>query len=56
MFFDNYQENYMLLSDRESEVIDYLVKEDSLEGLTLKKITQDLHISSSTVIRASKKM
>ncbi|MGT2887946.1 MurR/RpiR family transcriptional regulator [Streptococcus didelphis] len=56
MFFDNYQEKYLLLSNREAEVIDYLLKQDSIENVTLKSISQDLLLSSSTVIRACKKM
>lgn len=56
MFFEQYKENYFKLSDREAEIIDYLMKQDNLENITLKQISQDCFVSSSTVIRACKKL
>lgn len=56
MFFENLKQNYDKLSNAEQEVIDYLMKQEHIESLTLKAIRQDIFISSSTVIRACKKL
>lgn len=56
MFFDNLKKNYEKLSITEQQVIDYLMKENNIENITLKTIKHDIYISSSTVIRACKKL
>ena len=56
MFFDNLKENYDKLSISEQQAIDYLMKQDNIEHTTLKEIKQAVLISSSTVIRACKKL
>ncbi len=49
-------ERYKNLSDNEKAVINYILKCDDLNKLKLKNITQTLFLSSSTVIRACKKL
>ena len=56
MFFDNLKNNYDKLSISEQQAIDYLMKQDNIEHTTLKEIKQAILISSSTVIRACKKL
>ena len=56
MFFDNLKNNYDKLSISEQQAIDYLMKQDNIEHTTLKEIKQAVLISSSTVIRACKKL
>ena len=56
MFFDNLKENYDKLSISEQQAIDYLMKQDNIEHTTLKEIKQAVLVSSSTVIRACKKL
>ncbi|AND78915.1 MurR/RpiR family transcriptional regulator [Streptococcus pantholopis] len=56
MFLENFKNNYDKLSVSEQEVIDYLMKQEHLESLTLKQIGSDTFLSSSTVIRACKKL
>lgn len=56
MFLENLKNNYDKLSINEQIIIDYLVKQDSLENLTLKQISGETFLSSSTIIRACKKL
>ena len=56
MFFVNLKENYDRLSISEQQAIDYLMKQDNIEHTTLKEIKQAVLVSSSTVIRACKKL
>ena len=56
MFFENLKENYDRLSISEQQAIDYLMKQDNIEHTTLKEIKQEILVSSSTVIRACKKL
>ena len=56
MFFENLKENYDRLSISEQQAIDYLMKQDNIEHTTLKEIKQAVLVSSSTVIRACKKL
>ena len=56
MFFENLKENYDKLSISEQQAIDYLMKQDNIEHTTLKEIKQEILVSSSTVIRACKKL
>lgn len=56
MFFDNLKNHYDKLSSSEQQVIDYLMKQENIENTTLKEIKQDTLFSSSTVIRACKKL
>ena len=56
MFFENLKENYDKLSISEQQVIDFLMKQPTVETTTLKKIKQEVLVSSSTVIRACKKL
>jgi len=56
MFFENLKENYDRLSISEQQAIDYLMKQDNIELTTLKEIKQEILVSSSTVIRACKKL
>lgn len=56
MFFDNLKENYDKLSISEQQVIDFLMKQSNIEKITLKEIKQEVLVSSSTVIRACKKL
>ena len=56
MFFDNLKNNYDKLSISEQQAIDYLMKQDNIEQTTLKEIKQAVLVSSSTVIRACKKL
>ena len=56
MFFENLKENYDKLSISEQQVIDFLMKQPAVETTTLKKIKQEVLVSSSTVIRACKKL
>ena len=56
MFFDNLKNNYDKLSISEQQAIDYLMKQDNIEHTTLKEIKQTVLVSSSTVIRACKKL
>lgn len=44
------------MSVNEQEVIDYLMRQEEVETITLKTIANELFISSSTVIRACKKL
>ena len=52
MFFENLKENYDKLSISEQQVIDFVMKQPAVETTTLKKIKQEVLVSSSTVIRA----
>ena len=52
MFLKNLKQHYDRLSVNEQEVIDYLMRQKEIESLTLKTISNELFISSSTVIRA----
>ncbi|AGU78882.1 MurR/RpiR family transcriptional regulator [Streptococcus intermedius] len=56
MFLKNLKQHYDRLSVNEQEVIDYLMRQKEIESLTLKTISNELFISSSTVIRACKKL
>ncbi|MGT2756384.1 MurR/RpiR family transcriptional regulator [Streptococcus ovuberis] len=56
MFLNNLKKNYEKLSINEQEVIDYLMRQEEVETITLKTICADLYTSSSTVVRACKKM
>ena len=56
MFFDNLKDNYDKLSISEQQAIDYLMKQENIEHTTLKEIKQAVLVSSSTVIRACKKL
>ncbi|MGX7069215.1 MurR/RpiR family transcriptional regulator [Gemella bergeri] len=56
MFFNNLKENYDKLSISEQQAIDYLMKQDNIEYVTLKEIGQAVLVSSSTIIRACKKL
>ncbi|MGX7112581.1 MurR/RpiR family transcriptional regulator [Gemella cuniculi] len=56
MFFDNLKQNYDKLSISEQQVIDFLMKQPNVESTTLKEIKQEVLVSSSTVIRACKKL
>ena len=56
MFFENLKENYDKLSISEQQVIDFVMKQPAVETTTLKKIKQEVLVSSSTVIRACKKL
>lgn len=56
MFLENLKNNYDKLSANEQVIIDYLVKQKTLEDLTLKQICGETFLSSSTVIRACKKI
>lgn len=54
MFLNNLKQHYDRLSVNEQEVIDYLMRQEEVENITLKAIANELFISSSTVIRACK--
>lgn len=56
MFLNNLKQHYDRLSVSEQEVIDYLMRQEEVETVTLKMIANELFISSSTVIRACKKL
>ena len=56
MFFENLKDNYDKLSISEQQAIDYLMKQENIEHITLKEIKQAVLVSSSTVIRACKKL
>lgn len=56
MFLNNLKQHYDRLSVSEQEVIDYLMRQEEVETITLKMIANELFISSSTVIRACKKL
>ncbi|MEW4354927.1 MurR/RpiR family transcriptional regulator [Streptococcus pneumoniae] len=56
MFLENLKQHYNRLSVNEQEVIDYLMRQAEIETVTLKSISNELFISSSTVIRACKKL
>ena len=56
MFLKNLKQHYDRLSVNEQEVIDYLMRQKEVETITLKTIANELFISSSTVIRACKKL
>lgn len=56
MFLENLKNNYDRLSANEQVIIDYLVKQKNLENLTLKQICGETFLSSSTIIRACKKL
>lgn len=56
MLFTHLKDNYEALSIYEQEVIDYLMRQDNVEALTLKSIGQALHLSASTIVRACKKL
>lgn len=56
MFFENLKRNYDKLSILEQQSIDYLMKQDDIEHVTLKEIKQAVLVSSSTIIRACKKL
>lgn len=56
MFLNNLKQHYDRLSVSEQEVIDYLMRQEEVETITLKTIANELFISSSTVIRACKKL
>jgi DNA-binding MurR/RpiR family transcriptional regulator len=55
-FFQHLSENYRNLSDSEKEVVDYIMKYEAIETLKIKMIEQELFISSTTVVRACKKL
>ncbi|WP_067139563.1 MurR/RpiR family transcriptional regulator [Oceanivirga salmonicida] len=52
----NIYEKYKDLSDNEKQVINYILGYENIVNLKLKHITQSLFLSSSTVIRACKKL
>lgn len=54
--FEILNNEYKNLSYSEQEVIDFILKYKDIESLKLKYITESLHISTSTVIRAVKKL
>lgn len=54
--FLNIQKYYDDLSSTEQLIIDFILKFDDLQNIKLETIKQELHISSSTVIRAVKKL
>lgn len=56
MFLNHLKQHYDRLSVSEQEVIDYLMRQEEVETITLKMIAYELFISSSTVIRACKKL
>ncbi|WEA86615.1 MurR/RpiR family transcriptional regulator [Streptococcus anginosus] len=56
MFLKNLKQHYDRLSVNEQEVIDYLMRQEEVETITIKTIANELFISSSTVIRACKKL
>lgn len=56
MFLKNLKQHYDRLSVNEQEVIDYLMRQEEVETITLRTIANELFISSSTVIRACKKL
>ena len=56
MFLEQLKNHYEKLSLNEQEVIDYLMKQENLDTLTLKKMSADLYLSSSTIVRACKKL
>lgn len=56
MVFQQVSENYHKLSMAEKEVIDYLIKYEAVEKLKIKMIEKELFISSTTVVRACKKL
>ena len=56
MFLKNLKQHYDRLSVYEQEVIDYLMRQEEVETITLKTIANAQFISSSTVIRACKKL
>ena len=49
MFLEQLKNHYEKLSLNEQEVIDYLMKQENLDTLTLKKMSADLYLSSSTI-------
>jgi len=55
-FFQHLSENYRNLSEAEKEVVDYIIKYEAIENLKIKMIEQELFISSTTVVRACKKL
>ncbi|MGT2784119.1 MurR/RpiR family transcriptional regulator [Streptococcus merionis] len=56
MFLNNLKANYEKLSVGEQEVVDYLMRHEEIENITIKTICADLYTSSSTVVRACKKI
>ncbi|MCB5237785.1 MurR/RpiR family transcriptional regulator [Niallia alba] len=56
LFFDKLNSNYENLSESEQEVIDFILKFEDIEHLKLKDIQDKLFLSSSTIIRACKKI
>ena len=56
MFLENLKNNYDQLSANEQLIIDYLLTQNNLNKITLKQICNDTFLSSSTIIRACKKL
>lgn len=56
MFLENLKNNYEQLSANEQLIIDYLLAQNNLNKLTLKQICNETFLSSSTIIRACKKL
>lgn len=54
--FLNIQKYYDDLSSTEQLAVDYILKYEDLPNIKLKTIEEELHISSSTIIRAVKKL
>ncbi|MDR0921876.1 MAG: MurR/RpiR family transcriptional regulator [Lactobacillales bacterium] len=54
--YQQISKNYEILSNTEQEVVDYLIRCEDLECLKLKQVQEALFVSSSTVMRACKKL
>lgn len=52
-FYQQVAQNYDLLTSNEQLVIDYIIHSSHINHLTIKTISQELFISSATIMRTS---
>ncbi|AXX64406.1 MurR/RpiR family transcriptional regulator [Bombilactobacillus bombi] len=55
-FYQQVAQNYDLLTSNEQLVIDYIIHSSHINHLTIKTISQELFISSATIMRAAHKL
>lgn len=55
-FLKNINEKNKILFENERKVIEYILKYEDIENIKIKNIEKDIYLSSSTVIRACKKL
>lgn len=55
-FFERLNNYYDYLSEAEQEVIDFIIRYKDIENLKLRIIQEELFVSSTTIIRACKKL